>query len=498
MKILFQKTITILLFVLMISQTAFGFTNGEWLTVKDYEQRQNFYIDRSEICIYAIKLYETLTKDTQIPNDTPAPSTEPSTEIPSEPPPSPDDTFTKDITSPSGASSIGLPPSSNETLPSQSEETPVPVSQPEESPALTQTQTAIENPFTDVDASQFPQILEAYSLGIVSGTEQTAFHAERILTRQELSEIVYLVVKKAYPDLAISTKKTLIFNEKVEQNYDASLQFLVSRGILTFDKNGIIGVNKKVTLKEAVTVLDRVMASAPSFAVVVTELPVSAPISVPTPTPPSAQKKTEKTAYLTFDDGISKNTPLILDILKKYDCKATFFITGEGNPEMIKRISDEGHAIGNHTSSHNYSDIYSSSEAFWKDFNREQDYLESILSYKPLLMRFPGGSNNTVSNHYSSNLMKTLTAQANQKGYAYFDWNVSSGDASGTLASKSLILSNVLDNLSGKKDVVILMHQTAPKTTTVQALPEMIEGLKKAGYTIAPLTEDSFRPQFLK
>lgn len=100
-----------------------------------------------------------------------------------------------------------------------------------------------------------------------------------------------------------------------------------------------------------------------------------------------------RTAYLTFDDGTSENTARILDVLNQYGAKATFFVSGRSDPTFLLRMRDEGHAIGNHTMSHDYKKIYRSPEAFWEDFGAEGDYLESILGYRPGLMRFPGGSN---------------------------------------------------------------------------------------------------------
>lgn len=210
----------------------------------------------------------------------------------------------------------------------------------------------------------------------------------------------------------------------------------------------------------------------------------------------------EKIAYLTFDDGPSKNTSKILDTLKKYNIKATFFVNGRTDSQskqLYKRIVDEGHSIGSHIYSHDYSEIYRSKTAFMNSFNKLQNYIKNLTGVKMDILRFPGGSNNTVSYKYGGKgLMKELTKEMRRQGYVYFDWNVDSTDASVALQSKSNIVSSVLNGSKGKKQVVILMHDAAGKTTTPQALPEIIEGLKKQGFQFDRITKTSYAPQFLK
>ncbi len=111
-------------------------------------------------------------------------------------------------------------------------------------------------------------------------------------------------------------------------------------------------------------------------------------------------------------------------------------------------------------------------------------------------MRFPGGSNNSIG--MKNGVMGDITTQAKQNGYIYVDWNVDSGDARGNNIPKDTIVNNVLNGTSGKNQAIILMHQTKPKQTTVEALPEIIEGLQEQGYEIRPLTEKSYTPRFIK
>lgn len=215
---------------------------------------------------------------------------------------------------------------------------------------------------------------------------------------------------------------------------------------------------------------------------------------------PAVQPEGEKTAYLTFDDGPSDNTKKILDTLKQYNIKATFFVNGKSSQKALyQRMVDEGHVIGNHTYSHDYAKIYTASDSFWTDFDKLNDFLEETVGIRPNIMRFPGGSNNTVSHKYGGKqLMQKLVNEAVEKGYQYFDWNVSSRDAEKNKQDKSVIIQSVLDGAKSKKTAVILMHDSASKTTTAEALPEIIEGLKEMGYGFASLDENSYAPHFQK
>lgn len=199
-----------------------------------------------------------------------------------------------------------------------------------------------------------------------------------------------------------------------------------------------------------------------------------------------------KVCYLTFDDGPSKNTPKILDILKKYNAKATFFVINSSDIGYVKRIHDEGHTVGLHTASHNYAQIYSSVDAYFKDLQQISDKVESIIGIKSTVMRFPGGSSNQVSAKHCKGIMTKLVTLVPQKGYSYFDWNVSSGDADSNTPSYTYIRNNVLNAAKNKNSVCVLMHDAAAKTTTVQALPEIIEGLTKMGYRFEALTPETY------
>ena len=196
--------------------------------------------------------------------------------------------------------------------------------------------------------------------------------------------------------------------------------------------------------------------------------------------------------YLTFDDGPSdKNTPRILDILKTNNIKATFFINDHGSSldYLIKREVNEGHSVGNHTASHNYKTIYSSDSAFFNDLERLENKIINLAGKSEKIMRFPGGSSNTVSRNYNKGIMSRLTKQVEQKGYKYYDWNVGSGDTDEKKSASSICYS-VTSNF-GKGANIVLMHDRKEMVNTVDALPCIIEYGINHGYIFDKITHDT-------
>ncbi|MCL2050727.1 MAG: polysaccharide deacetylase [Lachnospiraceae bacterium] len=210
-----------------------------------------------------------------------------------------------------------------------------------------------------------------------------------------------------------------------------------------------------------------------------------------------SEQVSERKFYLTFDDGPSSNTGLILDILKEYDVKATFFVVGktdERSFDLYRRIVDEGHTLGMHSYSHVYQEIYQSVEAFSEDLARLQELLYEVTGVWCRYYRFPGGSSNTVSRIEMQVLIDYLT----EKDIVYFDWNISSGDAASGYLSTQRIVNNCLSGLSGKTEGIILLHDTAEKSTTVLALPQIIEGILAHEKTvILPITDETLAVQHL-
>ena len=197
--------------------------------------------------------------------------------------------------------------------------------------------------------------------------------------------------------------------------------------------------------------------------------------------------------YLTFDDGPSNLTLDILNILKEEDVKATFFITGQSDSinYIIKRAYDEGHTIGLHTYSHDYSYVYSSVDNYFNDLNNISNKLENIIGKKSNLIRFPGGSSNTVSRNYSVGIMSRLTGEVLNRGYRYFDWNVDADDAGGAYSDSNRIYLNVVNNLSHYRANVVLMHDSYGHTATRDALRNIIQYGKRNGYKFASIDDNT-------
>ena len=195
--------------------------------------------------------------------------------------------------------------------------------------------------------------------------------------------------------------------------------------------------------------------------------------------------------YLTFDDGPSRNnTPKILDILKRYSIKATFFIINFSDDEgdIIRRMLDEGHTVGIHGYSHRYTNIYASEDAFMENVKKLESRIYDVSGAKVKFLRFPGGSSNVVSS-FNPGIMSRLTKKMTDEGYVYFDWNVESGDALAKVADKDVIVNNVINGLEHGRENVVLFHDSMEKTTTVKALPEIIEYCLDQGYTFASITD---------
>ena len=214
--------------------------------------------------------------------------------------------------------------------------------------------------------------------------------------------------------------------------------------------------------------------------------------------PQSVYPPATKVCYLTFDDGPSDNTLSILDTLDSYGAKATFFVSGDHTKlEYVSEIHKRGHTIGLHTYTHQIytsdsSNIYNSVESYFHDLYTISNKVEELIGVRSKIIRFPGGSSNVVSKKVNLGIMTTLTREVMIKGYAYFDWNVSSGDANGKNVSANTIINNVLNGAKNKNSICVLMHDSAAKKTTAQALPGIIDGLKKMGFYFEGLKESSF------
>ena len=212
-------------------------------------------------------------------------------------------------------------------------------------------------------------------------------------------------------------------------------------------------------------------------------------------------------AYLTFDDGPCSNTSKVLDILDQYDACGTWFCLANDEEQdylqldLLKEIEERGNAVGIHDWEQNESyDYYKGTvdHYFDSDFNKTKEKLEKKLGHEIKIMRFAGGS--PTIGYYNSKIGKTLPQEILKRGYQYFDWNVLAGDSEPSMfvngsTPKDRIVKNVLGEAKAfaktNSPINVLMHDNPGKDTTVEALPEIIEGLKDMGYTFKTLTYDS-------
>lgn len=197
-----------------------------------------------------------------------------------------------------------------------------------------------------------------------------------------------------------------------------------------------------------------------------------------------------KVVYLTFDDGPSYNTGKILEILDRYQVKATFFVmnTGGSYNHYITQAYQKGHTIGLHTYSHDYS-IYRSIDTYFNDLAKIDNLVYSLTGYHSPYIRFPGGASNTISAQYNQGIMTLLTQEVQNRGYQYYDWNVDSMDASGNGVASQTIMNSACSASNGT--VMILFHDTFGKDTTVEALPAIIEYYQNLGYSFSGINNST-------
>ena len=196
-----------------------------------------------------------------------------------------------------------------------------------------------------------------------------------------------------------------------------------------------------------------------------------------------------KIVYLTFDDGPSSNTQPILDILDKYGCGATFFVMNSDYRNEYKNIVDHGHAIALHTYTHDFYDLYASVDDYFADLDRISDLVYEKTGVRSMLIRFPGGSSNTISRSVCHGIMSELVDEVENRGYSYFDWNADSQDASRNNVSASHIFESSTSSSANR--IILLMHDTDVKDSTVKALPSIIEYYQDQGYFFLSLNENS-------
>lgn len=227
------------------------------------------------------------------------------------------------------------------------------------------------------------------------------------------------------------------------------------------------------------------LTAAPDFSPFSPAAPAVATSDAGTPAAPSLP---EKWVCLTFDDGPSKTTPEVLAALDAAGVHGTFFVVATGYNEkylpLLTQAAAAGHQIALHSASHEYSDIYRSSAAYWKDIALLKQRIAPYVDAESIrYLRFPGGSTNTVSHRYGgSDIMKKLKADAESRGFTYVDWNVCAEDSLGGHPSASTIYNNIIREVGDKNTCVVLMHDTNATKNTAAALPDVIRWFKNAGY----------------
>lgn len=203
---------------------------------------------------------------------------------------------------------------------------------------------------------------------------------------------------------------------------------------------------------------------------------------------PKCADTTEKIAFLTFDDGPSKNTTKILDILEEKNAVATFFVLGstmdEEGENALKRMPEIGCKIGIHTYSHKKNVIYASVQGFLDDFYQVYTQIYELTGEKVNIFRFPWGSYNS----YSKPIKKNLVAEMERRGFTYYDWNVSAEDSVGH-PTESSIMKNILKDVKKYNKPVILMHDASVNKLTVRMLPQIIDQLVELGYSFGTLDQ---------
>lgn len=202
--------------------------------------------------------------------------------------------------------------------------------------------------------------------------------------------------------------------------------------------------------------------------------------------------------YLTFDDGPSIYTDEILDILSAYEVQATFFVVGQEDEELLpmyQRIIDEGHSLGMHSYSHKYTEIYASLDNFKADTEKIRNLILDNTGVECSLYRFPGGSSNSIGKEH----IQEFIAYLDEEGITYYDWNVTSKDATGVTLTIDELVENSTADLEKYNSAYILFHDSSTKYSTVQALPRIIEEILAMENTeIVPITEDSVPVQQIK
>ena len=203
----------------------------------------------------------------------------------------------------------------------------------------------------------------------------------------------------------------------------------------------------------------------------------------------SLTEYSDKTIYLTFDDGPSPRTAEILSILEEKGVKATFFVVGQSDEQSfqwMRDIVEAGHTIGMHTYTHDYKKVYASVESYLEDMYRIFSQIKEVTGVAPTVFRFPGGSINA----YNTGINQEIISEMLRRGFVPYDWNISSEDAATTPPAAPAIVASISRQAQNVNRGVVLMHDSDYKFTTVEALPQIIDDLSQQGFSFSNITPD--------
>ena len=316
-------------------------------------------------------------------------------------------------------------------------------------------------------------------VSIIDERKMPVYPGTSIETRAEGKETVIVVQGKEYAEPGYSAKDNLDgeLTEKVTVSGSVDTQSLG-----TYELRYSVTDSYSNTTEVTRTVIVREYPELPDY------MPVVAPTE---PVHPG-----DKVIYLTFDDGPSGYTDYLLDVLAKYNVKATFFVVNRGYYNTIERMAKEGHTVAMHCGRHVYGEIYASEEAYFEDLKTIQDVILEHTGKLSTIVRFPGGTSNTVSRNHNTGIMTRLSKMLDAMGYRYFDWNVSSGDAGETTDPEEVFL-NIISGIQQRNVSIVLQHDI--KQYSVAAVEKVIKWALKNGYTFKALSTDSpvceFRPK---
>ena len=198
-----------------------------------------------------------------------------------------------------------------------------------------------------------------------------------------------------------------------------------------------------------------------------------------------SSKSIEKKAYITIDDGPSKYTNEILDVLNKYNAKATFFMIDYNMriyKEEVNSIIDNGNTPGFHSVTHDIHELYKTSKSAKEEFDINKETLMEVAGIESNIVRLPYGSKPYTPDSSYESLVEA--------GYKMWDWNIDTEDWK---VDGNQILEKVKTYSKDKNNIVILMHE---RKETANRLDKILNYLSQEGYEFVPIDENEIPQNF--